>query len=466
MSDAFADRLATFVYETKYESLPLSVVEDVQLRLIDGIGLGLLGSSETGSITRSLLPLVRSWHAPGECTAIGIARGLSAPAAAILNATSIHVDDFDDTHTETLIHPTSCIVPAALSLAEKERLNGEELITLLATGYEVAIRVGLGACPGAQMQAQGFHTTALAGAVASAAMTAKASGSTMAAIANALRLSTSLGSGLLESTRDGTLAKVIQPGWAVQAGMWASEAGRSGITGAEEAFEGLFGLFSAHGARPGNAKEALAGLGDEWESLHTEYKLYPVCHHLQGHIDSALEIREVASISDACQVQAVEADVCPEQIRMVCEPTERRTRPTTAYGAKFSLQYSVATALHYGRLDAAVMRSALRADAVQRLALATSFRPRSSPDFPKRMPGGLRIEMRDGTTYSRTFASPPGVHGRPVMGDEICAKFRNNVDGLIRPGVSERLLDGVLALDKRRPASSVGDLLAALAPTP
>src|SRR5690606_29733139 len=62
----------------------------------------------------------------------------SAPLASWANAGLINALDFDDT---LFGHPGATVVGPALSVAEALNASGRELITAVAVGYEVSLRV-------------------------------------------------------------------------------------------------------------------------------------------------------------------------------------------------------------------------------------------------------------------------------------------------------------------------------------
>src|SRR6516165_6534544 len=72
---------------------------------------------------------------------------MDALNAALLNSTSFHVLDFDDTHAQTAIHPAAPIAPALLALAEQRPVGGRDLIGALVAGVETERRIGTAVSP-------------------------------------------------------------------------------------------------------------------------------------------------------------------------------------------------------------------------------------------------------------------------------------------------------------------------------
>ena len=457
-----ADKLASFALEARYETLPEDIVSGTKLLLLDSVGLAI--SSLQEPFARSFVKLAQSWYAPGGCTIIGVGNGFSAPAAGLVNGVLIHGQDFDDTHPESLVHASSSVAAAAFALGQAYGLNGRELIRLAAVGYEVMVRVGLGASPGAQMHARGFQGTAIAGAVAAATMASAAANADQEHARHAVALSTSFASGLIESVRDGSFAKGIQPGWAVQAGMWAARVAGEGVTGPQEAFEGRCGLYQAFaGLEKCNVERVTHSIGESWECSKLEFKLYPFCHFLQAHVDSALAIREESGLTSLDEIARVDAELPEGQVIRVCEPVGERMSPTSEYSIRFSLYYSVAMGLAGRAFAFDDFTFALNDEAIKSLAHRVKYESFATSVFPARMPGGLVVTMEDGRVFKRTFASAPGPFGRRVDSAEVVAKFRRNTSLAIGEAKSEQLISSIEDLEHQEDLSFLDSSLASIA---
>lgn len=75
---------------------------------------------------------------------------IDAQHAALLNGIASHVHDYDDTHLETIIHPTGPVAAALLAYAQtlSEPVSGMEFLTALTVGVEVECKAGLAVWPG------------------------------------------------------------------------------------------------------------------------------------------------------------------------------------------------------------------------------------------------------------------------------------------------------------------------------
>lgn len=69
---------------------------------------------------------------------------IDAQHAALLNGIASHVHDYDDTHLDTIIHPTGPVASAILAYAEwNENVTGKDFILALVAGIEVECKIGL-----------------------------------------------------------------------------------------------------------------------------------------------------------------------------------------------------------------------------------------------------------------------------------------------------------------------------------
>src|SRR3954454_4281554 len=95
----------------------------------------------------------------GPCTAIGHARTLTAAAAALVNGTAAHGEDFDDTFEGGPVHAGAVVVPAVLAACERYGKDGQAALLGIAVGCEVMCRLST-VIPKAVHKA-GFHPTAV-----------------------------------------------------------------------------------------------------------------------------------------------------------------------------------------------------------------------------------------------------------------------------------------------------------------
>jgi 2-methylcitrate dehydratase PrpD len=111
--------------------------------------------------------------------------------------------------------------------------------------------------------------------------------------------------------------------------------------------EGIQGFYTTH-AKPGVQfpKRLMHKLGTRWEYPTTSFKPYP-CGH--GFLDCVTQFYMREELR-AGQVKSMVCPIAEWMIPITCEPREVKLRPATEYHAKFSLPFTIAATLTFGRL--------------------------------------------------------------------------------------------------------------------
>ena len=440
-----AYRLAERALSLSYEDIPESVLEHAKLHLLDSIGVALAAAAtkpgkEIGRAARSL-------GAGDEATVIGAPERLPAPSAALVNGALIHGLEYDDTHTGSIIHGSSVVVPSVLAATEENGAGGKELLTSLVLGWETMIRLGLVA-PGA-FQARGFHTTGVCGGFASALVAGRLAGLSVPRLTSALGIAGSQASGLFEYVVGGASVKSVHPGWAAHNGIIATRLANCGVSGPETVFEGRFGFYSTHTYRAPEElllQDLYRDVGERWYTTELSYKPYPCCHFNHAFLDCAAQL-----VSEGLKADDVEEVVCrvaPEIVPVVCEPRETKASPRGGYEARFSLPYCVAAMLCHGEVGLDTFSDESVADG-RLLELARRVRYETDPNtgFPEVFPGSVEVRTRNGRKLSRKVEVNRGGPRNPMPEGEILQKFRDNALRTLSPHDVERLLEAVRSLE-------------------
>ena len=114
-------------------------------------------------------------------------------------------------------------------------------------------------------------------------------------------------------------------------------------------------------------------------------------------------------------------------VALVCEPAADKVHPRTAYDAKFSLPFCLATRLVTGRLDVGSFTDEAIADpVVAALSTRVDHELRRYSDRPDSFGGGVRVVTTDGRVLEREFRYQRGGAENPVSTADVLAKFRTN----------------------------------------
>jgi 2-methylcitrate dehydratase PrpD len=302
MTQTIARRLAQFSESLHFEDIPPEVVEKTKHLVLDTLGV-CLGSTRL-DFGNAVLGLVSRWGGAPEATLIGGKSKVPVQNAAFCNGVLGHGQDYDDTHLESVVHPSGGLVPVALAAAERTGRSGRDTLAALIVGLETSIRIGMPALN--RFHLRGFHTTSIAATFGAALSTAKLDGMAVEPAINAVGIGGSFTSGLLECIPAGSGAKRLHAGWAGLCGIVAAQLAAAGYTGPETVFEGKLGVYNSF--LRGEALDLDAvfkGLGREWEILNIRPKLYPCCHYLQAFLDAAAALRREHRIApqDIAQIE-------------------------------------------------------------------------------------------------------------------------------------------------------------------
>jgi 2-methylcitrate dehydratase PrpD len=415
---AVAEHLARKICALDAARLPATVRAKCEDLLIDVVGLAVTARHED-----YVKAVLAACDDDGPCVAIGHNRLLSAAAAALVNGTAIHGEDFDDTFEGGPIHAGAVIVPAVLAACERHKLDGRAAFLGIAVGVETMCRLSTVA-PTLTHKA-GFHPTAVFGAMGAAAGVGAAFRLNERQLVDALGTAASMASGIIEYLAEGAWTKRLHAGWAAQSGLRAALLGRAGFIGPRTVFEGVHGFF--HGFAHTTKVDYAALIGDfgtRWVTETLAFKPYPCGTMTHPYIDCARRLGQRIKSDDVVEMLC---DVGEGTVHRLWEPLAAKQKPANGYAGKFSTPYCIATGLVRGNVglgdfsDAAVHDPAV-------LALAGKVRYRIDPQnpYPKNFTGHIRATLRDGTVVEERQPYMRGGAHEPLTRADIQDKFLLN----------------------------------------
>jgi 2-methylcitrate dehydratase PrpD len=453
-----AERFAEFATALEYDNIPKPVIEAAKLHILDALGCG-LAASALGIATEGRTAMTELGGDP-QASVIGHGAHIPAASAAFANAMLCHGLDYDDTHSDSVAHVSTVVVPVAAAVGEADGVDGRKLITAIVAGNEIVTRVGM-AASGA-FHKRGFHPTAICGIFGGTAVAMRLAGCDARTTASALGIAGSFAGGLFAYLEDGTATKPMHAAWAAHGSVLAARLTALGAEGPPSVLEGRFGLYHAFvGAEPGeiDIDGQLADLGERWETPRIAYKPYPACHFMHGSLGATASLLGDVSADD---VEEVVVTVPEAGVSLVLEPADAKVAPRTEYEGKFSLQYSTAAMLVHGRVGVQTYTEDALADPpTLELAKRVRYEVKDYPTYPAAFPGGVTVRTRDGRTLEADFPYQQGGPENPMSPDEVRAKFRENALLALSAEGVDALESAVLALDEQESVRSVFPLLTA-----
>jgi 2-methylcitrate dehydratase PrpD len=403
------------------------VAQDAKHRILDALAAMVSGSHLPAG--EMAIHFARAQGGVAEATVLATDIRTSAVNAALANGMFAHADETDDFEPVTKAHPGSHVVPAALSMAEREGRSGAELLAAVTLGYDVCCRFLLALGPdlvrGSHRSAEGTSSTM--GAAAAAASLAKLD-------EKGMRYALSYA------------AQQVSGIWS-----WVRDAGH-----VEKAFD-----FSGMGARNGVTAAIMAQMGftGVWDVLdarffitETSIKPYSVGYPIQAPLDAFFTLlREHKLTVD--NVERIVVRLPEDGARVV----NNRSMPDV------NCQHIIALAL----VDGAV--SFEDSHSYERMAdsrvLAAKGRVQLIPDRAlmdpaARRSGLVEVTLRDGHTVSHFTRHPPGTKENPLSTERVNEKARSLMTPVLGAERTNEVIGRVNALEKLDDVRELRPLLA------
>lgn len=419
-----SQQFADFIHHLKLSDVPQEVVNRAKYLLLDALGLCFAAADMEYS--KVALQVAQSFGGKQESTVIGQSCRIPAVWAALVNGIQIHGHDYDDSHAGSLVHTTSVIVPIVLALAERNQLEGIQILESLISGLEMSCRVGLAAK--GRFQKRGFHATPLAGVMGGVLAASRLMGLDVDKTCHAQGIAGSTAAGLREAyLSGGSWTKLFHPGWAAHGAITAALLAQKGFTGTPTIYEGRFGLFKSH-LYPEDADYAalLDNLGERWEIDNIHFKPYPCGNIVHAFIDSVFTLQKKYFFTPE-EIKQITCYIHPDAAQTVCEPISSKSRPESGYDAKFSLQFAVAAAL----VDREVTYNTFKDDKIRdpnimKIVDLVTYKYDCDSPYPASFPSWLEIALSDGRVIVDRQGHNKGSKENPMTIEEITDKFFTN----------------------------------------
>jgi 2-methylcitrate dehydratase PrpD len=299
-----------FIDRSRWGDFPAEAIDLAKRCIIDGLGVMLAGSAQDASgILRGYL---QDSDARSEATAFGPRPfRTGAASAALLNGTSGHALDWDDTQLATsadrifglLTHPTIPPLAAALAVGERQRASGAQVLEAFLTGFEVECKIAEAIHP--NHYKKGFHSSGTVGTFGAAVATAKLLGLDRAKTAHTLAIAASTAAGI--RVNFGTMTKPLHVGRAAYNGVVAAELAARGFTGGGDALDPPWGFFQVFSHGDGfDAGRIVGKLGNPHTIVWPGVSIKPYPCGVLGH-----------PTMDAMRRLVITHDVKPEQVAAI-----------------------------------------------------------------------------------------------------------------------------------------------------
>ena len=370
--------------------------------------------------------------------------------AALINGSASHTVEFDDIFKDAIYHPGCPTIAAALAAAQTQGSTGEQLLRAIIVGYEVSTRIGAAVSPA---HYRFWHTTGTVGCFGSAAAVGTILELDRNQMMHAIGTVGTFAAALQQAFRSDSMSKPLHAGRAAEAGALAAMMAKRGVTGALDILEGEVGFGAAMADKP-DWDGVFADLGGAYNIGRMTFKNHGCCGHCFAAIDATIALRAAHGLK-AAEIRKIRVETYKTAIDVTGRETAR-----TVFEGRFSLRYTVASALVHGSVRLNGFTEARLTDPdvtglMRRIELAVD--PEINAAFPKRRAARVIIETNDGRRLVHDQPHRKGDPDLPLTDSDLSDTFRDLAVPVIGAARAETLHDAVWSIDR---AGSV-DALAA-----
>ncbi len=441
--------LARFVAETTFTDLPRRLVENLKITVLDTFGAALVGTRQPWA--QRIVAMVKALGGAPEASVIHADWRTDVSRAALANGVLIGAFECE---ALTGSHASGTVLPAALAVCERERLDGVTFLTALALGFEVSARIARTAV--GLETVRGFHNPGTQGPFGAAAAVGKLYGFDAARLTDALGIAGSSSAGLLEFAWSGGDTKRLHLGRAGQLGLESALLARQGVRGPATVLEGRYGYFNAFSTPP-RLEKLVDGLGREWAIEPPSLKSYAT-HVTQQAVVQAIQDLKREHPLDPAAITRVAIRGAPR----IMEERHAAREPSDVLGGQYSLPFTAAVALTRDMSNPLVYDEHAVADPLVRdLARRIDLAPleEAAPETPGFWPAEILIECA-GRRHTLRTRPHKGSPTNPFTWEEAGEKFRRYTASVLDPREATTVVDAVGGLEQ---ATDLCDLVRTLA---
>ncbi len=432
-----------------YDDMPEAALAAARRLVLDGLAVGVAGVSEEDAIP-IMARVVKELGGTPVATAIGCGFRTDPVRAAAINGAAMHVLDFEPMWSPAT-HALSVTLPVALALAEARGLSGREVLAALVKGLEIQgwLREASGQYTPDVLQ---FHPPGLVGPMGAVVVASHLMKLDPLRIANAFGIAGSRAGSLFGNV--GTMTKSAHCGQAASMGLESALLAEAGFTGDTETFESPLGYANSFYKGTFKPDEMLHYGRAPWRLAEPGYaiKMFPSQFGTHFGITAGLELHK--RVTDASAIKAV-------TLTGPVMPYVNRPFPETGLSGKFSLQYTMASALLDGKVGIHTFteQKLHRPEMQSLLGKITLEMDKSIPARFETMHVHLHVELNDGTVLETTCNGPRGMWGQSAIADaDHLVKVRDCLGTKLSAGAVEKVIGLGSRIDTLAPAQ-VGEMM-------
>jgi len=407
------DKYIDSLYELTQVKFPELVILQAKKCLLDYLGVTFAGSTILKEKGNDFLDNSET----GNVSVIGFNKKSNLYNAALINGMSAHIAELDDGARLALCHSGASIISALLSIAQQQKLNGNDLLKGIIVGYEAAIRLASAIQP--SHRNKGYHATGTCGTIGVALGVGSALDFSKQQMKNALSAAATSSSGMLNVIKGGSELKPYNAGQAAFSGIMAALIAQAGFNGPSDVLAGQWGFIDMMTDKS-NLLLLEKGFEEKYAIEKIYMKPYAACMRCHPPIEATLKLKEKYKI-DFLQVKKINVLT----YNMAANGNEH-TEVSGITDAKMSIPFSIAVALKTERAGINEFTEKQLHDN-EILALAKKVEVIGDDVLnsltPLKRPAIVQIMMNNDDIYTCRVDLPKGEPENPLSELELNEKF-------------------------------------------
>ncbi|KAI9687923.1 MAG: hypothetical protein M1822_002005 [Bathelium mastoideum] len=419
-------KLAHWAVNLRFSQLPSAVTQAAARSFYNWLGCAIGGCAHPAAV-KACAALSPFFGRPTS-TLLGLRPNsdlhskADAQHAALINGIASHVHDYDDTHLETIIHPTGPVASALLAQVEALDVptSGHDFILALVAGIEAECKLGLAVWP--KHYDLGWHITSTVGSIGAAVAAGKLLKLSEEEMGHAISIAATQVTGLRDQF--GSDTKSFHVGRSAQNGLLAAVLATRGYTGSAHALEARRGWVKVVGAGSDRLEELLGTLGTVWETEKNSFKPFPCGIVVHPSIDGCIQLHEEIErdgwFAGEDTLESIQLTVHP----LVLELTGKKT-PTDGLQAKFSVYHGAAVGLVLGKAGPAQYEDTVvlskEVVRVREKIAATADESLGADE------ADIMLKAKNGVALKKHIKHAVGSLEMPMTDEQLEIKFRDQV---------------------------------------
>ncbi|KIL45155.1 MmgE/PrpD family protein [Jeotgalibacillus soli] len=419
------------IVRTKTSDIPENVKLHGKRSLLNWMGAA-IGASTHPSVDM-VLALKEDINSADQVSIFGRTEKVDLLLGSLINGMSSHIFDYDDTHLDTIHHPSGPVAPVVLALAEKMNFPGEKALHAFILGCEAELRIANAVYPSHYQL--GYHITSSTGVFGAAVAAGLLLDLTEEQMAWALGIAGTQSFGLREMF--GTMTKPFHPGKAAQNGLMAALLAKKNFTSSTEVLEAKRGFVNVL-APEHDLSKVNVQWGEKWELLKNAFKPYACGIVLHPSIDACIALGQQVK---ADEVERIELAVNPYVLELT-----GKTTPPTGLAGKFSIYHTAAIAFLEG--DAGESQYA---DSKVNDPKVIEFRAKISTKVDKNIKEEdvmATAYLKDGNKIEYAVKNATGSIKNPMSDQDLARKFTKLTHSIIGGQHANQLIDIMYKIDQ------------------